>query len=96
MNLLSDQEIMLCLPFIRRHIELAKPDLVLLLGGTALQALTGTSLGISRQRGKWQDIQLDTTTLPAIATFHPAYILRQPACKGDVWHDLLNLQEKHI
>lgn len=91
----TDLETQICLPFIKRHIALAKPKTLLLLGGTPASALTGKSEGITRLRGRWQTISLDDgTSIDALPTFHPAYLLRQPGHKSFVWSDLLMLKEK--
>lgn len=87
-------EIALCLPFIERHIELAAPQILLLLGGIAVKALLNTSDGIMRLRGRWSDYRIGELSIPALATFHPAFLLRQPAQKRQAWADLLALREK--
>lgn len=87
-------ETQICLPFVRRHIALAKPKVLLLLGGTPATALTDKTEGITRLRGRWQDIQVGDGTVPALPTFHPAYLLRQPAHKAFTWADMLLLTEK--
>ncbi len=89
-------EIAACLPFVLRHIELVGPRAIVLLGGTAAQTLLGRSEGIGRLRGQW--LALSTAGLgapiPALATYHPAFLLRQPAQKRAAWHDLLLVQQK--
>ena len=93
----TDSEALICLPFIRRHIALAKPQVVVLLGGTAAKHLLDTKAGIMRLRGKWTEIMLDEYgehTLPALPTLHPAYLLRQPAHKSLAWRDFLSLDER--
>ena len=82
-------EIALLLPFLERHIVLAKPDIILLMGNTPCQALLGRS-GITRMRGQWTDV----LGKPALPTLHPAYLLRQPAAKRDAWADLLALKSR--
>jgi DNA polymerase len=88
-------EIAACLPFVRRQIELVAPKVVLLAGGTATSALLGQE-GITRLRGKWFDlVQGDPARrIPALATFHPSYLLRTPQSKKEAWKDLLSLQTK--
>jgi DNA polymerase len=89
-------EIELCRPFVTRHIQLAQPKVLLLVGGTALQAMTGVN-GIMRNRGQWQRVAISTeagNSLPALPIYHPAFLLRQPALKADAWRDLLSLREK--
>lgn len=91
----TDAEIALFLPFIRRHIALVRPRHLVLLGGTAAKALLGARDGITRLRGRWHQITIEeNSSLPALATWHPAYLLRNPAAKRDSWQDLLALQRK--
>ena len=82
-------EIAMLLPFLERHIALANPDLVVLMGNTPCQALLGRA-GITRLRGSWTEV----LARPALPMFHPAYLLRQPAAKRDAWADLLALKAK--
>ena len=90
----TQAEIGMFLPFIRRHIALVEPTMLLLLGGTALKALGDTSQGIMRTRGRWFDIEIPALPdpVPALPTFHPAFLLRQPAQKRAAWRDLLALR----
>lgn len=90
----TPQETAICLPFIRRHIELAQPEVLLLLGNTPAQALLETSQGITRLRGRWQEVAIADISLPAMPSFHPAYLLRQPAQKKFAWRDLLALSKR--
>jgi uracil-DNA glycosylase len=91
----TDAEIALFLPFIRRHIALVRPRHLVLLGGTAAKALLGARDGITRLRGRWHQITIEENlSLPALATWHPVYLLRNPAAKRDSWQDLLALQRK--
>lgn len=90
---LSEQAI--CLAFTRRHIELAKPKVVVLAGGTAVKAVLNTTEGITRLRGKWTTLKLDDgSEVPALPTFHPAFLLRTPASKRQSWADLLALDKR--
>lgn len=84
----TPQEIQICLPFIQRQIELVDPDIVLTLGNPATQTLLQTRDGIMKSRGRWTDYNTGTRTIRAIATFHPAYLLRSPAYKRMTWMDL--------
>ena len=85
----------MCLAFTRRHIELAKPKLLVLAGGVAAKAVLDTTDGIMRLRGKWASYRLgDGTELPTMPTFHPAYLLRTPASKRQSWQDLLAIDKK--
>ena len=81
------------LPFVLRHIALVRPRRVVLLGGTAAKALLRAKEGITRLRGKWHPIGIEGLgEVPALATLHPAYLLRTPAAKRDAWADLLMLR----
>jgi len=85
----------MCLAFTRRHVELAKPKLLVLAGGVAAKAVLDTTEGIMRLRGKWASYRLsDGTELPTMPTFHPAYLLRTPASKRQSWQDLLAIDKK--
>lgn len=84
----TPQETQICLPFIRRQIELVNPDVLVTLGNPSTQALLQTREGIMRTRGKWLDYDTGTRTIRAIATFHPAYLLRSPSYKRMSWQDL--------
>jgi uracil-DNA glycosylase family 4 len=85
----------MCLAFTRRHVELAKPKLLVLAGGVAAKAVLDTTDGIMRLRGKWASYRLsDGTELPTMPTFHPAYLLRTPASKRQSWQDLLAIDRK--
>lgn len=86
----TDSEVVQFLPFVIRHIELAGPDFILALGGTSAKALLETSTGIKRLRGRW--VRHGPTGLPLLPSFHPAYLLRQPADKRLAWRDLLSLR----
>jgi len=92
----SEAEIATCLPFIMRHIALVAPDLLLLLGATSVRAMTGATQGIRRIRGSWQDLAIPglDRAVPALATYHPAYLLRTPLAKREAWADLLELQRR--
>jgi len=88
----TQQETQICLPFIRRQIELANPKLIVCLGGSAMTTLLGIE-GITRARGKWRDYALDERrAIPALPMLHPAYLLRQPSAKRWAWMDLRKLR----
>jgi uracil-DNA glycosylase family 4 len=89
-------EIAVCLPFVERQIELVAPDLLVLLGATAAKTLLQTADGIVKTRGKWRSYASPglARPIPAIATYHPAYLLRSPAQKRDSWRDLLMIKNK--
>ena len=78
-----------CLGYLRRQIELIRPDVIVLLGKTPLQELLGISTGITRMRGQWQRLDL-LGGIPVMPTFHPAYVLRQYTqdVRAAVWSDL--------
>jgi DNA polymerase len=86
----SGDEAALLLPFLFRHIELAAPEVILLLGTPATRAVLGTEQGIMRMRGRWHDWR----GIPAMATYHPAALLRDGAKKRDVWADLLLVKQR--
>jgi len=84
-----------CMAFTRRHIELARPKVLVLAGGTAAKSVLDTTEGIMRLRGKWTSLSLDDgSAVPTLPTFHPAYLLRTPASKRQSWADLLSLDKK--
>ena len=80
-------EIAMLTPFLRRHVELAQPELLILMGNISCQAVLGKR-GITRLRGKWDD----AWGKPTIPMFHPAYLLRQPPMKRHAWADLLDVK----
>ena len=82
-------EIAMMLPFLERHIALAEPDFVVLMGNTPCQALLGRS-GITRMRGDWVEV----LGKPCLPMFHPAYLLRNPIAKREAWADLLALKAR--
>jgi len=85
----SPEEIAMLLPFIKRHIALAQPEILVLMGNTACTALLGQK-GITRLRGQWVKVD-GIATLPM---FHPAYLLRNPEKKRESWADLLNVKAR--
>jgi uracil-DNA glycosylase family 4 len=84
----TPQETQICLPFIQRQIELVNPDVLVTLGNPSTQTLLSTRDGIMKTRGKWFDYDTGTRTIRAMATFHPAYLLRSPSYKRMSWLDL--------
>jgi uracil-DNA glycosylase len=88
----TDQEVLACAPFLARQIELVQPKAVLLLGGAAAKQILATADGIMKLRGKWRDLEIGGRTIPVLPTLHPAYVLRTPASKRQVWRDLLALK----
>src|ERR1700754_3591745 len=84
----TPQETQICLPFIQRQIELVNPDVLVTLGNPSTQTLLSTREGIMKTRGRWFDYDTGTRKIKAIATFHPAYLLRSPSYKRLAWQDL--------
>ena len=84
----TPQETQVCLPFIQRQIELVDPDVLVTLGNPSTQTLLSTREGIMKTRGRWFDYDTGTRVIRAIATFHPAYLLRSPSYKRMAWQDL--------
>ena len=89
----TPQESQICLPFIKRQIELANPDILVCLGGPSAAALLGITGGIRKSRGRWQVYNTGTREIRAIATFHPAYLLRTPLEKRFAWRDFLAIRK---
>lgn len=85
----TPQEALACRPFLERQVALVKPKVILALGGAAAKGLFDVADGIMRIRGKWRDIEMGGHPAKAMATLHPAYLLRTPAAKGMAWRDLL-------
>jgi uracil-DNA glycosylase len=92
----TPEEIAACLPFVFRHIALLAPKAVMMSGGTATNALLGGAEGITRLRGRWFELPVEglPRPVPAIATYHPSFLLRTPARKNEAWRDLLALQSR--
>ena len=89
----TPQESQICLPFILRQIELADPDVLVCLGGPSSQALLGFKDGIRRTRGRWLSFDTGKREIRAMATFHPAYLLRSPLEKRPAWRDFLAVKK---
>jgi uracil-DNA glycosylase family 4 len=87
-------EVAKCIPFLRRHIELHKPELIVLLGAVSVRHVLGKTDGIMQMRGKWQLYHVAGHMIPVMPTLHPAYLLRQPAHKRFAWRDLLAINDK--
>ena len=80
--------------FLREHISIINPKILILMGSTAMEALYGSNIKISKERGKWKDLIINQKTFLTILTFHPAYLLRQPDQKKFSWHDLKIIKKK--
>jgi uracil-DNA glycosylase family 4 len=89
----TPQESAICLPFIRRQIELADPDVLVCLGGPSAQTLLDIKDGILKTRGRWFSYQTGAREIRALATLHPAYLLRQPLQKRLAWRDFLAIKK---
>jgi uracil-DNA glycosylase len=89
-------ELALCLPFVQRHIALARPKVLVFSGGTAAKTLLARSDGITRFRGRWFDYRPGEVDfmIPVMATFHPSYLLRSPGQKREAWRDLLAVKHR--
>src|SRR6195952_3062589 len=83
----TPQETQICLPFIQRQIELVNPEVLVTLGNPSTQTLLSTREGIMKTRGRWFDYDTGTRKIKAMATFHPAYLLRSPSYKRLAWQD---------
>ena len=90
----TEEEIKRYLPFITKHIEIIDPKIIVLLGSTAMNALVGNSIVISKMRGKWMEKQFGSCKTSIIITFHPAFLMRQPAQKKLSWIDLKMIRDK--
>jgi uracil-DNA glycosylase len=90
----TEQECAMCLPFLRRAIEIVQPKLIVTLGNIPTQKLLARSEGILKLRGRWHDYDAGGKTIPVLATLHPSYLLRQPGQKRLAWRDLLALKER--
>jgi uracil-DNA glycosylase family 4 len=84
-------EMAACLPYLNEQLDLIQPRVIVALGATAVQGLFGTTEGITRLRGKWKTYRGQVDVMP---TFHPAYLLRTPAAKREVWDDLQEVLRK--
>lgn len=87
----TPQEVAMCMPFVQRHIQLVNPDILVCVGAPSAQALLGLT-GILASRGKWLEYNTGVRTIRAMATLHPAYLLRQPLQKRLSWRDLRALK----
>jgi uracil-DNA glycosylase family 4 len=89
----SPEEMALCTPFLLRQVELVAPRLLVTLGNVPTKSLFGTTNGITRMRGQWRDLTVGNHPVRALATLHPAYLLRTPASKALAWQDMLSLKQ---
>ncbi len=90
----ADAEIAVCLPFLKKQIELINPDYMFMLGAVSVNALLGNNDSISRLRGKWMEYETSKgKKIKVLASYHPAYLLRTPAQKAKAWADFLRLKK---
>jgi len=90
----TEGEIARYLPYLRKHIEIINPKILVLLGSTALNALIGNEIVISKARGQWIEKQFGECKTSVIITFHPAFLMRQPAQKKMAWIDLKMIRDR--
>ena len=91
----TEGEIAVCLPFLKRQIDLVSPEAIMILGGSAANALLDNGEPISRMRGKWLEYKKsDGGKVSVLASFHPAYLLRNSGQKAKAWVDMLRMKQK--
>ncbi len=90
----TSEELKICVPFVRKHIELINPDVLLLVGSISTKSLLNIDIGITKLRGEWRDYKYNTIKIPSLPIFHPAYLLRRPTNKSLVMKDMLILHKK--
>ncbi|WP_421981697.1 uracil-DNA glycosylase [Roseibium sp.] len=90
----TPQETEICKPFIKRQIELVNPDILVFLGAASAKNLLGVQDGIRKMRGRWMNYALRDREIAAVATYHPAYLLRSPLEKRLSWRDFLSIRSR--
>lgn len=90
----TPQETLACRPFLERQMQLVAPEIVVAVGGAAAKEVLGATEGVMKLRGKWRPLDIGGRAAHAIATLHPAYLLRTPAAKALAWRDLLTVKTK--
>jgi DNA polymerase len=90
----TTQEIKRYSIFLKEHVSIINPKIVILMGSTAMEALTGLNNRISNERGKWKEIILRNKTFPLMITFSPSYLIRFPENKKYSWEDLKKIKQK--
>ena len=89
----TPEELALCAPFVHRQIELVGPKLLVTLGNVPTQSLFSTNQGITRMRGQWKTLTINSLRVPTLPTLHPAFLLRTPGAKAQAWKDMLSLKQ---
>ena len=89
-------EINTCLPFIKKHIQLINPKILMLIGSISAKSILDQTIGITKLRGIWHLYKDKNIEIPALPVFHPAYLLRRPANKAFAMTDMLNFKNKII
>ena len=92
----SSAEIKRYSQFLQKHISIIKPKIIILMGTTAMESLTGLNSKISTERGKWKDVIVGNTNYNIMITFNPSYLLRVPENKKHSWNDLKKIRQKII
>lgn len=90
----SADELTICLPFIKRHIELVNPKILFVMGHTAISALLEDDSPTKSIRGKWRTISIGKLEIATMPSYHPSRLLKQPQVKRDSWQDLLEIKRK--
>ena len=92
----SEEEVLMCNPFVIKHIKLVDPDVLVLAGAVATQSILKTSIGITKLRGKWVKLKLEKSDkrINTIPILHPAFLLRKPEYKRETWTDLKSIRDK--
>ena len=90
----TEEEISRYLPYLKKHIEIINPKILVLLGSTAMNAIIGNRVVISKARGQWSEKKIGECKTSVIVTFHPAFLMRQPAQKKMAWIDLKMIRER--
>ena len=88
----TPDELAQCAPFLHRQVELVNPKLLVTLGNVPTQALIATNQGITRMRGQWKNLEINSWSGPVLPTLHPAFLLRTPSAKAQAWKDMLGLK----
>ncbi len=89
----TPDELAQCAPFLHRQVELVNPELLVTLGNVPTQSLFATNQGITRMRGQWKTLEINSWSGPVLPTLHPAFLLRTPSAKAQAWKDMLSLKQ---